>query len=154
MGNIDCMFQSGFLGTRAPLFMDFAVLTVVLLPLLMLFAVRLAKRRSYKLHAFFQIFIFVFTVVVLVCFETGIRISGGFDAFMKDSTVSYSYALVVLVSHIIVSVLTLMFWVKNLFMSKKLLYYRKHKQIGIITFTGIIFTSLSAIWVYFLIFVF
>ena len=148
------MFQSGFLGTRAPLFMDFVTLIVALLPFLVAFSIHLAKKRSYKLHAFFQIFIFIFSVIVLVYFETGVRISGGFDAFMKDSNVSYSYALVVLVSHIIISILTLMFWMKNLFMSKKLLHYRKHKQIGFITFIGIIFTSLSGIWVYFLMFVF
>lgn len=154
MDSMNYMFQSGFLGTRAPLFMDFVTIIVALLPFLVAFAIYLAKQKKYKLHAFSQIVIFMVSVIVLIYFETGVRISGGFEAFMKDSTVSYSYALVVLIVHIVIAILTLMLWVRNIFMSKKLLHYRKHRRIGIYTFVGIIFTSLTGIWVYFLMFVF
>jgi len=148
------MFQTGFLGTRAPFFMDVVTLIVALLPLLVASAIFLARVKRYKLHSYVQIFIFAFSVIVLGYFETGVRMMGGFDAFMQKSSVSYNYAFIVLIFHIAVSIITIIIWGMAIFMAKKLLRQNKHKKIGIITFSGVVLTSLTGIWVYFLMFVY
>jgi len=159
---MDYMFETGFLGTRAPFFMDFVTLIVALLPLLVLIAISLAKRKSYKLHAFSQTFIFIISVVVVGYFEYGVRLGGGFNAFIKGSTISHDYALWVLIIHIIIATLTLILWTKTLIAASKEKkqfklpgqYSIKHKKSGIHTFIGISFTSFSGIWVYLLLFVY
>jgi len=154
MSNMEYMFQAGFFGTRAPMFMDMVTLIVALLPLLVATAIYFAVNKSYKLHAFLQIFIFAFSVIVLVYFETGVRVGGGFDSFMKESGVSHNYAFLVLMFHIAISIITLIVWGTTLFMAKKQVKLKKHRKAGHITFVGVVLTSLTGIWVYFLMFVY
>lgn len=148
------MFEAGFLGTRAPFFMDFVTLIVALLPFLVALAISFARRKNYKAHSYAQVFIFAFSVIVLFYFEFGVRLGGGFDSFMKGSHVSHDYALFVLIFHIIISLITIVFWGIAIFMAKKLLQLGKHRKVGLITFIGVVLTSLTGIWVYFLMFVY
>jgi len=66
VNKLEYMFHPGFLGTRAPLFMDMVTLIVALLPLLVAGAIYFAINKKYKVHAYSQIFIFAFSVIVLV----------------------------------------------------------------------------------------
>ena len=148
------MFEAGFLGTRAPFFMDLVTIIVAFLPLLVAGAIYLAKIKKYKLHAFAQIFIFAFSVIVIFYFELGVRVGGGFNSFMDGSTVAYSYAFFVLMLHIVIAVITLIIWFMTLIKAKKYLALGIHKKLGKITFLGIVLTALSSMWVYLLLFVF
>ncbi len=156
------MFEAGFLGTRAPFFMDMVTLIVVCLPLLVYAAILFAKSKRYKLHMLLQNIIFVFSVVVIAYFELGVRIGGGFKAFIIDSGVSHTYASVVLGTHILIATITLFYWIlimirANYEFAKKLIPGRNsnaHKILAIKTFTGILFTSFSGLWVYLLLFVY
>jgi putative membrane protein len=158
---MDYMFQAGFLGTRAPFFMDIVTLIVALLPLLILGAIAMAKAKAYKLHAITQIIIFIVSVIVVGYFEYGVRFGGGFDAFMQGSNTSHGYALWVLIVHIIIAVVTLGVWVSTLISAQKDSKRHKlpgqfsqtHKKAGIRTFIGIVLTSFTGIWVYVLLFV-
>ena len=159
---MEYMFANGFLGTKAPLFMDIVTLIVALLPLLVHGAIILARKKMFALHAFVQNVIFLFSLVVIAYFEVGVRVGGGFDAFISGSGVDYTYALVVLVLHILISVVTLFYWVLTIlsgnyqFRKRALpgIASRKHKIMALKTFLGITFTSFSGIWVYLLLFVF
>ena len=151
---MDYMFQAGFLGTRAPIFMDVVTLIVALLPLLVFGAISFAIRKKYKAHAISQIIIFVISVIVFTYFEVGVRVGGGFDAFMEGSTVSHNYAFIVLIIHIVIAVITLFLWTMTILRVKKHLANNKHKKMARATFTGIVLTSLSGIWVYLLLFVY
>ncbi len=156
------MFSAGFLGTRAPFFMDFVTLIVALLPLLVYSAVLFAKRGFYKLHALSQNIIFIVSVIVVGYFEYGVRIGGGFDAFMQGSGVSHTYASFVLGVHIFIALVTLIYWAGTIFNAnyqfvKKMIpgkKSREHKRLALKTFLGIILTSFSGIWVYLLLFVY
>jgi len=159
---MDYMFAQGFLGTRAPFFMDFVTLIVAFLPLLVYGAILLARKKMFITHTIVQNIIFIFSVIVVAYFELGVRVGGGFDAFISGSSVHYTYALVVLVLHIIIATLTLYYWIVTVFsgnyqLVKGLLPGRAsafHKKLAIKTFIGIIFTSFSGIWVYLLLFVY
>jgi putative membrane protein len=154
MDNLSYMFNPGFFDTRAPFFMDFVTLIVALLPLLVVGAIALAKNKHYKAHSYAQTFIFVFSIVVFSYFEYGVRIAGGFDNFMQESSVSHNYAFIVLIAHILISLVTLFIWTMTIFKSKKQVRLHKHRKAGLITFVGVVLTSLSGIWVYFLMFVY
>jgi putative membrane protein len=159
---MEMMFETGFLGTRAPYFMDIVTLVVALLPILVYGSILLARKKLYKLHSFMQNTIFIISVVVVGYFEYGARKSGGFSLFMEGSDVNYTYALIVLIAHIIIATLTLLHWVKliimaNLQFKHKTLPGRNsttHKLLAAKTFIGIVFTSVSGIWVYILLFIY
>ena len=159
---MDYMFAAGFLGSRAPFFMDFVTLIVAVLPILVYFSILFAKKKLYKLHALTQNTIFIFSVIVVGYFEYGVRVGGGFDAFMRDSGVSATYASIILAVHIFISVITLGYWATTIIkanyqFAKGLIPGRRsnaHKLLAIKTFLGIVFTSFSAIWVYLLLFVY
>jgi len=151
---MDYMFHAGFLGTRAPLFMDVVTLIVALLPLLVFGAISFAVKKKYKTHAISQIIIFIVSVIVLTYFEIGVRVGGGFNAFIEGSSVAHNYVFIVLLIHIAISIVTLLLWVLTILRIKKHLQANQHKKIARATFTGIVLTSLSGIWVYLLLFVY
>jgi len=156
------MFQPGFLGTKAPFFMDFVTLIVAFLPLLVGAAISFAKNRNYTLHARVQWVIFIVSVLVVSYFEYGIRLGGGYETFVQNTHVSHDYLFVVLMIHIAISVLTLGIWASTLFRARSDAsqgglpgnYSKSHRKAGIRTFIGIVLTSLTGIWVYLLLFVF
>ena len=151
---MDYMFHTGFLGTRAPIFMDIVTIIVALLPLLLIGAIFLARAKKYKAHAIAQRTIFLVSVVILTYFEFGVRLSGGFESFMHGSGVEHNYAFIVLVFHIAISVITIIIWATTLLMAKKQLQLKKHKQAGQVTFLAVVATSLTGLWVYMLMFVY
>lgn len=154
------MFEAGFLGTRAPFFMDFVMVMVALLPLLVLIAVLFAKKQNYRAHALSQTFIYVVAVIVVGYFEYGVRAGGGYDVFAKGSAVSHNYLLYVLIFHIIVAVLGFIVWTHTLVTASR---DRKqnllpgsqsaiHARAGKRAFIAINLTSVTGIWVYVLLF--
>jgi putative membrane protein len=159
---MDYMFEVGFLGTRAPFFMDFVTLIVALLPLLVWGAITLATIKNYNTHALTQTLTLIVSVIVVGYFEYGVRLGGGFNAFMEGSGVSHNYALWVLILHITIATITLIIWGRTLILGiknrreKKLpgSNSKRHKKSGIETFIGIFLTSFSGIWVYLLLFVY
>ena len=159
---MDFMFQPGFLGTRAPLFMDIVSVIVALLPFLIYGAISLAKKKNYRAHESVQKLLFVVSVIVVAFFEIGVRMEGGYKNLMEGSSVSHDYLLYVLIFHIIISVITLILWVKTLLSAKRYkrqstlpgLYSQAHRKDGQYTFIGIILTMLTGAWVYALLFVY
>lgn len=159
---MEYMFQEGFLGTRAPFFMDIVTLIVAILPLLVFGAILLARKGYPKLHMLAQNVIFAVSLVVIAYFEVGVRVGGGFDVFVSDTGVSHGYVLWVLILHIIIAVVTLVYWTltmigANLQYAKKELpgrYSVGHRILAIKATLGIVLTSLSGIWVYLLLFVY
>ncbi|WP_151901078.1 DUF420 domain-containing protein [Sulfurimonas hydrogeniphila] len=159
---MDYMFTQGFLGTRAPLFMDVVTLIVAVLPLLVYGAISLARKKLYRAHGIIQNTIFAVSVIVVGYFEYGVRMGGGFDAFMEGSGVSHTYASLVLGLHVIIAVLTLVYWSRTIAKANYQaikgvlpgLKSNEHKLLALKTFLGIVFTSFSGIWVYLLLFVY
>ena len=160
---MDYMFQPGFLGTKAPFFMDFVTLVVALLPLLVGIAISFAKKGNYTLHGTLQGIIFVVSVIIVGYFEYGVRLGGGYEAFVKNTHVSHNYLFAVLVVHIVIAVVTLGIWSSTLLHAYKEsrrggvlpgVGSEAHRRAGVRTFIGIALTSLTGIWVYLLLFVF
>ncbi|NOZ90877.1 MAG: DUF420 domain-containing protein [Epsilonproteobacteria bacterium] len=158
---MEYMFQTGFLGTRAPLFMDEFLIIIVLLPFLIGLSIWFATREHYKLHRFFQTFLFIITLVILVYFEYGIHVGGGFSHYMKDSSIDENLAFYFLIFHIIIATITLIMWsfiIKFAIEDRRRralpgLYSNSHKKSGKRVAFMILLTSLSAISLYWILFI-
>ena len=159
---MDFLFTSGFLGTRAPLFMDIVSVIVAVLPFLIYGAISLAKNKNYAAHESVQKLLFIVTVIVVAFFEFGVRMEGGYKNLMEGSSVGHNYFIYVLIFHIIISVITLILWTMTLYSAKRAKkqstlpghYSAVHKKYGQRTFVGILFTMLTGAWVYALLFVY
>ena len=146
---MDYMFRDGFLGTRAPFFMDFTTLIVALLPFLISISIYFARKKSFRIHQISQIVILIFSATVITYFEYGVRLGGGFKEYMKGSSFSPDIALIILILHIIISTYTLFIWIATIINAKK---SQNHPKDGRRVALGIIATSITGIWVYIILF--
>jgi putative membrane protein len=156
------MFAPGFLGTKAPFFMDFVTLIVVFLPLLAWLGVKLIRGGYFRIHTFYQITLFIVSVVIVGWFEYGVRSGGGFNSFIEGNPRPVSFMLAVLIVHIIISTATTIYWAKTLWQaysnySKGSLpggFSVRHIARAKLTLFGIFMTALTGLWVYLLLFVY
>jgi putative membrane protein len=155
---MEYMFEAGFLGTRAPLFMDMVTVIVALLPFLLALAIYPAMKGNYKTHKFAQVALYVVSVVVVGYFEYGVRIGGGFEEFIKGSSMSHSFVYYFLLMHIIIAIITLVVWTKALIGAIKSSnlpgsYSIRHKKEARIASMFILATGITGLAVYFMLFV-
>jgi len=154
------MFEDGFLETGAPMYMDIITLYFGLLPLLMGSAILLAVQKKYELHYKAQVTIFVITLLVVGLFEVGVRVSGGFSAFMQESNAHYTFMIVFLVIHIIIALISVVLY--SLLIYSAVSEYRlhntpvvkSHKKLARVVYIGMTMTSLTGVMIYYLLFVF
>ena len=159
---MEYMFAPGFLGTKAPFFMDFVTIVVALLPFLVWFGVGLIRKGYYGFHSFYQIVVFITSLLVVGWFEYGVRVGGGFNSFIEGNPHSVTLLLAVLVVHIVISTATTIYWAKTLWQAYS--HYQKgslpggfsvrHIARAKLTLFGIFMTALTGIWVYLLLFVY
>lgn len=156
------MFEAGFLGTRAPLYMDLVTIFFGLLPFLVGYAVYLAVKGQHRSHFKWQAALFLITMMMVVVFETGVRFDGGFNDFMQESELSYGGVLSYLIVHIVIALITVVAWGLTIYKSMKAYvnegpsspYFAKHKQNSRWLFLGIVITSLMGCSMYPILFVF
>jgi putative membrane protein len=156
------LFSPGFLGTSAPFYIDFVTVYFTIFPLLMAFTIFLAIKKRYKEHFISQAILLTITIVITIIFEIGLRISGGFLEYAKESDVSFNFMLTFLSIHIVIAVLALIGWV-YLFISS-LTNYRQnkleviknsnHKKLGKLIFFSLTLSSLMGVFIYLFLFLF
>jgi putative membrane protein len=152
-------FNKGFLGTNAPFYMDIATVYFAILPFLLAFSIFYAVKKQYKKHFISQAIILCLTLYIVVLFEIGLRISGGFMEYSKYSNISFDFMLVFLVIHIFIAIAAMGGWI-FLFISSYKQYKRneldgkKHKKIGKAIFASLTITSIMGIFMYLFLFVF
>ncbi len=152
------MFEVGFLGTNAPLYMDMITVYFALLPFLMGIAILMAIKKRYKLHYIMQLWIYIVSIVFVVIFEIGIRMSGGFNAFIEGSITDYDGMTTFLIVHIVIAIISVVLWSKLIYSATKE-YKRNHKRItshkklGKIIYAGMSITSVMGVSIYYFLFV-
>ncbi|HHO42105.1 MAG TPA: DUF420 domain-containing protein [Epsilonproteobacteria bacterium] len=150
---MEYMLKAGFLGTRAPLFMDMVTLIVALLPFLLCGAIWLAKIGNIKLHKIAQVVLFVVSVIVVGYFEFGVRFGGGFEEFIQGSSLNHTFVFYFLLLHIAIALVTLVLWSKVIFYALKSKDIQNHPKRGKQAAWWILATSLSGLGVYVLLFI-
>ena len=153
------LFSEGFLGTSAPFYLDFATVYFAILPFLLAFSIYLATKKEYKKHFISQAIILGVTLVVVVIFEIGVRINGGFLEYSKNSNISYDFLLTFLIIHILIAIFAVGGWL-YLFISTYKAYKnnsldtKKHKKIGKAIFIALTISSIMGIFIYLFLFSF
>ena len=154
------MFELGFLGTKALMYMDVITLYFGVLPFLMASAIYMAIKKRYKIHYKMQLSIYVLTLIIVTIFEIGVRISGGFSAFMEQSNANYSYMLTFLVIHVLVAILSVVLYSILIYSSSQQYIFKKeplalnHKKMGQVVFFGMTLTSIMGILIYYFLFMY
>jgi putative membrane protein len=153
------MFETGFLGTRALMFMDIVTIYFAMLPFLLAFAIRLAVKGRIDAHRKMQAVIFVVTLLMVVLFEVGVRFSGGFPAFSDNSTFSPLFLWTFLIIHIIIALISVLSWIILIYSSAKQFKEGQmdpghHKRLGKKVFLGLTITSVMGCMIYLFLFVY
>ena len=152
--------QAGILGTKAALYMDLATIYFALLPFLVFYSITFAIRKMYTQHYQSQIFILFITIVMVLIFEVGVRLGGGYFEFIKHSSISFSFMSIFLTIHIIIALITVVAWVYLIVKSLKdyrqfgveAKFFKKHKIFARFVFLGITITSVMGCSVYIFLF--
>jgi putative membrane protein len=151
-------FEPGFLGTRAAFYMDVVTLYFAILPFLLGFSIRQAIIGNISLHYRSQMVILALTMVMVVIFELGVRISGGFVEYVKMSSVSYDFLLIFLAVHILIALFAVGGWIYLIVTSYKT-YMRegreamgKHRRMGKWIFGALTITSIMGCSIYLFLF--
>lgn len=156
------IFEAGFLGTKAPFFMDVITLFFAVMPLMLLISVSFAKVKNYKLHFITQGFTLGLALLITVFFEVCVRISGGFLEWSKTANISYDFILTFLVIHIFIAILAVGGWL-FLFISSykkyKALGYEgfkntNHKKIGMSIFLALTISAAMGVYIYYALFIY
>ena len=151
--------EPGFLGTRAAFFMDMVTIYFAILPFLLGLSIRQAVIGNITLHFRSQILILLLTLVMVIIFELGVRISGGFLEYVKFSSISYDFFLIYMAVHIFVALMSVGGWIYLIITSYKT--YSKsgregmkgHRRMGKWIFAALTLTSLMGCSIYLFLFV-
>jgi putative membrane protein len=101
------LFGPGFLGTRAPLFVDLATLALLLLPPAFGGGIFAARRGYYGVHRGIQWALLVCALAVTIWFGYGIYLEGGFRRIPQEiSAVSIGIVTVVAI-HLLIAFLSI-----------------------------------------------
>ncbi len=154
------MFSAkGFLGTTAPFYLDLATIYFAILPFLLAFSIYFAVKKEYKKHFISQAIILGVTLTIVVIFEIGVRVSGGFLEYSKYSNVSLDFMLIFLIVHILIAIAAVGGWL-FLFISSYKDYKnntfnaQKHRKIGKAIFIALTISSVMGVCIYAFLFVF
>jgi len=151
-------FEPGFLGTRAAFYMDVVTLYFALLPFLLAFSIRQAVVGNITLHYKSQMVILALTVVMVLIFEIGVRLGGGFVEYVKLSTVSYDFLLLFLAVHILIALLAVGGWIYLIITSYQTYTKEgregmtKHRRMGKWIFGALTLTSVMGCSIYLFLF--
>jgi len=150
----------GFWGTDAPLHMDVMVSFLAILPILSGVSIFLAMKQHLMLHQFTQFLLFVITVVAVLFFSYVVYDTKSFEYFIHKSPIDHKLVILALITHGIILLSTLLFWMFALIYAlsdrkrRALpgLYSQSHAKAGRRVFMGIFLTALSAIGIYWMLF--
>ncbi len=106
------MFPQGFLGTRADVLTDLITVGYGIIPLVLYLSALRARHGEYRLHRTVQCVCLGLLTVILILFETNIRMRGGSDALFVNSSFAQTPLLrFILVGHLAIAVSTYLAWV-------------------------------------------
>ncbi len=154
------MFEAGFFGTKAPMFMDIVTLIVVLLPLLVYASIFLAIKRELKWHKITQVALFIVTISVVLFFEYGVRVDGGIKKYITYTDLSDSFVMGFLMIHIAIATGMMAIWGRLIYLSFKAekagelpgKFSETHRRLTRVTNIAIALTSLTGFGVYYILF--
>lgn len=151
---------AGFFGTRADVLMDLVVIGIILTPLLMLYAFRLARQKRFVAHRNLHAFLIGLLSFAVIAFELDIRLSGGSKAFMHGSPLAETLFLrLFLIFHVLVAVGSFAAWIwlemkswKSFLKALPGEFSPRHVVYGKRIYAGVVTTAVTGVALYIMIF--
>ena len=148
------MPTTGFLGTRADILIDLAIVFFVLAPFLMVYALRLAAQRRHREHRNLQAGLLLAAIVAVLMLEISLRFGSAGDAFAASSL--YGPPMTALfVVHLAIAIPTFILWCWLAALSWRRFSHtlpgpfgRTHRRWGKLAFVGLCLSSATGIGLY------
>jgi uncharacterized membrane protein YozB (DUF420 family) len=149
------MSTTGFLGTRADVFIDLAFVFFVAAPFVMTYALRLVALRRRRAHRNLQAGLLLAAVVATLLLEGSIRFGDGAAAFALSAyygtaTMYWTFAV-----HLAVAVPTFVSWCILTVLSWRRFsrvlpgpFSSRHRRWGQLTYAGLWFTCITGVGLY------
>ena len=149
--------EVGFYHTSAKLYLDISVTFFALLPFLLMGAILLAKNKHYTLHKFAQVLLFILMLGIVLLFEVGMRLDGGFLNYSKNASIDIVPLSILLFMHVVLAIYALLYWAWFLYQSFSFkgdleAFKSFHKAKGKKTFFLVTISSYSGFMIYILLF--
>ena len=104
------MPSTGFLGTRADVFVDAAIVLLVIAPFVMAYALRLAAQRRHLDHRNLQLGLLLAGIAAVLLLEGSLRFGGAAEAYAASSLYNSASLRVTFLVHLAVAVPTFIAW--------------------------------------------
>ncbi len=149
---MEYIVSGGFLGTKAPLFMDITIIILILIPILVGGSIWLVRREFYDIHHKIQLLLFIISFLTSIYFIYNVY-------FMQDVKESIINIKALLYIYSVIFLITNIFWYRTLkfaledSLRRALpgLYSKSHKKWGKVTAISIGANSIIYIIVYLII---
>jgi len=159
---MEYMFQLGFLGTKAPFFMDIVMIFMILLPFLVILSIWLTIKEYYTVHSNIQRLLFLTTITLFGYSIYNIYFVIGFDYYLQNSSINSTITLYLLILYMVVEIITTIIWYYTIKFAiadsqrRALpgLYSTSHGKSGKVSMFFIILSSLLYIFLYIVLFIF
>ncbi len=156
------MFQLGFLGTKAPFFMDITIIFMVILPFLVAFAIWLAIKEFHSIHVKMQITLFLITLALFIYSIYNIYFVVGFNNYIQNSSINSTLLFYFSIFYIVIESVTIIMWYYTIRFAiadsqrRALpgLYSTSHRKSGRVSAFLIILVSIIYISLYLMLFIF
>ena len=121
-------------------------------------AIFLAIGKRYDAHRWAQTLLFAVTLGMVLLFEIGVRLSGGFAAYADQSGIPFGTLVTLLAIHILIAVAAVGLWAWLAVDSLRRVRAGGsvspwHKQYGRTVFAGMSITSFLGVMIYWLLFI-
>lgn len=151
---------SGFLGGRGNLLTDFVFVCNLLAPAWALVAAAAARRGDQRRHMRLQTILWILMLANLFLLEGYIRVSGGSGSLMAGSPHAGTALFeTVFLLHVVPAVATYLLWTWLVIVTYRrwslpamVTFARRHMLLGRVVIAGLMWTALSACFVYYLTF--
>lgn len=154
------MFEQGFLQTDAPIYLDMVTVYFAILPFLLFGGIVFAINKNHEAHYKMQLSTYIFTLIMVIIFEIGMRMSGGFAKYMEDTTINETFMLGFLIFHILIALSSVVLWTILIYSAVKEYklkhqpIVKSHKKLGMIVYGGITMTSFTGVLIYYFLFIY
>ncbi len=151
------MLPRGFLGTRADVLMDVVIVSLAVILPMLLMSLRMARRRRWEAHRTTQVALASGLGVVVLLFETDLRLSGGIFELTKDSSLTGTLVLnASIYVHTLLAISTTIVWIALIALSLRRFgrppkpnpFSRSHRRWGRVGMIAMALTAITGLELY------
>ena len=149
------MLSPGFLGTRADGFVDAAIVFFLAAPVLMAYALRLARQGRHRAHRRLQLAVLVAGIAAILLLEVSVRLGAAGAAYRESSLYGHPLVARLFATHLAIAFPTFLSWCALAVVSVRRFsrdlpgpFSGKHRRWGVLTYVGVWLTCITGTGLY------